>query len=128
MKRVLVVDDEVLLAQIIGEFLQDEGYEVLLAHGRRSMLHLLEQERPDLILLDVMLPDGDGQDVVIEMQSREDLRNVPVVMMSAGVSALNLRTPLARFLRKPFDLSELLSLVGEVIGEATPPTIPGTAS
>ena len=85
MKRVLVVDDEIVLAQVIGEFLQDEGYAVLLAHMSQGVLELLETERPDMMFLDVMMPDGDGRDIVKEMQSHPELQDIPVVMMT-GVS------------------------------------------
>jgi CheY-like chemotaxis protein len=118
MKRVLVVDDEIVLAQVIGEFLEDEGYSVLLAHGSRGVLQLLERERPDLVFLDVMMPDGDGRDIVKEMQSRPDLKDLPVVMMSAGVSLQKLNVGVRGFLRKPFDIVELLALVNDVIGPA----------
>jgi DNA-binding response OmpR family regulator len=118
MKRVLVVDDEIVLAQVIGEFLEDEGYGVMLAHRSRGILQLLERERPDLVFLDVMMPDGDGRDIVKEMQSRPDLKDLPVVMMSAGVSLSMLNVRVRGFLRKPFDIVELLDLVNEVIGPA----------
>src|SRR5215203_5537004 len=121
MKRELVVDDEIVLAQVISEFLQDEGYGVLLAHGSQGILQLLERERPDLIFLDVMMPDGDGRDIVKEMQLRPDLKDLPVVMMSAGLSFQKLNVHVRGFLRKPFDIVELLALVNDVIGPAHEP-------
>jgi two-component system alkaline phosphatase synthesis response regulator PhoP len=123
MKRVMVVDDEVLLAEVIGEFLRDEGYGVLLAHGRQKMLHLLETEEPDLIFLDVMMPDGDGRDIVKALQSHPRLRNIPVVLMSAGVSEQSLNVQPASFLPKPFNLEGLMALVREIVGPATEPRI-----
>jgi CheY-like chemotaxis protein len=83
------------------------------------MLRLLETERPDLILLDVMMPDGDGRDAAKAMRGRPELRDIPVVMMSAGVSLQQLSVPTAGVLRKPFDLYELLDLVSNAIGPAT---------
>jgi CheY-like chemotaxis protein len=121
MKRVLVVDDEIVLAQVIGEFLQDEGYAVLLAHKGRGILQLLERERPDLMFLDVMMPDGDGRDIVREMQFHPEFQHIPVVMMSAGVSLQDLNVRVRGFLRKPFDIIELLTLVNDVIGPAHEP-------
>ena len=125
MKRVLVVDDEIVLAQVIGEFLQDEGYAVLLAHMSQGVLELLETERPDMMFLDVMMPDGDGRDIVKEMQSHPELQDIPVVMMSAGVPLQRLNVQVRGFLRKPFDIVELLSLVNDVIG---PPQQSGSSA
>ncbi len=121
MKRILVVDDELVLAEIICEFLQDEGYEAVMANGSRSALQLLETERPNLVVLDVMMPDGDGRDVAKVVHAHPELRHIPVVIMSAGVSFQHLHVPTAGFLRKPFDLGELLALVRNTIGPAFEP-------
>lgn len=121
MKQVMVVDDEILLAQIIGELLQDEGYDVLLANGSGAMLRTLESVQPDLIFLDVMLPDGDGREVVKEMQSNPRLCDIPVVLMSAGVALKNVDVSAAGFLHKPFDIDTLLEVVSDIVGPATAP-------
>jgi DNA-binding response OmpR family regulator len=121
MMRILVVDDELVLAEIICEFLQDEGYEADMASGFRSALQFLESERPDLVFLDIMMPDGDGRDIARAIQEDPNLRDIPVIMMSAGVSFQHLQGLIAGFLRKPFDLGELLALVHDTIGPASEP-------
>ena len=68
MKRILVVDDEPSIQQLLQDILQDEGFSVLRANGGLSMLELLETVVPDLILLDVMMPDGNGEEALETMQ------------------------------------------------------------
>jgi len=119
MKRVLVVDDEPPIRQMIGDVLGDEGYGVLVASSGRGMLTVLETEQPDLILLDLMMPDGDGWEVLQTMQAQPQLRAIPVVIVSSGFLPHRLDGVVAPFLFKPFDLEQLLSAVTQAIGPAT---------
>ena len=121
MKRILVVDDEPSIQQLLQDILQDEGFSVLLANGGRSMLELLQTEVPDLILLDVMMPDGNGEEAIRIMQTHPQLRDIPVVLMSAGLSLHELKTTSVAFLGKPFELEVLLRVIGDIIGPADPP-------
>ena len=118
MKRILVVDDEPFIQQLLRDILQDEGYCVLFASGGRSMLELLKHEIPHLILLDVMMPDGNGREALQLMQAQPQLRDIPVVMMSAGLSQREVKTESVAFLGKPFELEHLLQLVEDTIGPA----------
>jgi CheY-like chemotaxis protein len=121
MKRVLVVDDELAIRQIIGDTLHDEGYCVLLAGTGRSALTLLATELPDLVLLDVMMPDGDGHAVLEAMQSQQDLNAIPVIIVSTGITRPRLNAGIVGFLDKPFDLRRLLDAVTGAIGPASEP-------
>jgi CheY-like chemotaxis protein len=118
MKTVLVVDDEPGLRAVVRAVLDDEGYAVLEAQHGPAMLELLSQERADLVLLDVMMPGGDGREAYRELRARADLPDVPVVMMSAAVRPDGLDPSVAAFLRKPFDLDHLLALVAGLIGSS----------
>jgi two-component system, OmpR family, response regulator len=117
-KTVLVVDDEPGLRAVLRAVLNDEGYAVLEAPHGPSMLDLLDRERADLVLLDVMVPGGDGREAYRELRARADLPHMPVVMMSATVRPDGLDRSIAAFLRKPFDLDHLLALVANLIGPA----------
>ena len=75
------------------------------------MLDSLARERPDLVLLDVMMPVGDGRGAYRALRSRDDLRDIPVVVTSAGPRPDWLDGPEARFLPKPFDLGRLVAAV-----------------
>ena len=118
MKSVLVVDDEPVLRGLVAEVLRDEGYAVAEAGDGEALLDRLKDERPNLVLLDVMMPGIDGRQAYLVMRSRDDLPRVPVVMMSAAVSPNQLDPSIAAFLPKPFDLDRLLALVEELIGPA----------
>jgi CheY-like chemotaxis protein len=84
-KTVLVVDDEPVLRALVREILQDEGYVVIDAADRRSMLELLQGVHPDLVLMDVMLPGVVGREAYQVLRLRTDLPDLPVIMMSAAV-------------------------------------------
>ena len=116
MKTVLIVDDEPGLRAVVRAVLDDEGYAVLEAPHGPAMLELLARERADMVLLDLMMPGGDGREAYRQLRAREDLPDVPVVMMSAAVRPDGLDPSIAAFLRKPFDLDHLLTLVANLIG------------
>ncbi len=124
MKTVLVVDDEPAVRAVVRAILGDEGYAVLEAPHGPAMLELLAHEHADLVLMDVMMPGGDGREAYRELRARKDLADLPVVMMSAAVRPDGLDPSIAAFLRKPFDLDHLVALVADLIG---PPPAHGLA-
>ncbi len=115
MKVVLVVDDEPLIRQLIESVLLDEGYGVLVANSGMRMLQTLETAQPDVILLDVMMPNGDGREAFRTLRSHDHLRDIPVVMMSAGVGSHLLDPAITAFMPKPFDLDILIATVERAI-------------
>jgi two-component system, OmpR family, KDP operon response regulator KdpE len=117
-KKVLVVDDEPVVRAVVRDVLSEEGYVVLEAPDGRTMLEILARECPDLVLMDVMMPGIDGREAYRVLRSREDLPDVPVVMMSAAARADRLDPSIAAFLSKPFDLNRLMATVVDLIGPA----------
>jgi CheY-like chemotaxis protein len=117
-KAILVVDDEFGIVDSLCEVLTDEGFSVRTAANGKDALRKMAEQRPDLVLMDYMMPIMDGQETVNAMQEDAALRDVPVVMMSS-VPRPNLPHggALAGFLRKPFDLDVLLAEVARVLGE-----------
>ncbi len=115
-KTVLVVDDEPVLRAIVREILHEEGYAVIEAADGRVMLEIMARERPDLVLMDVMMPGVDGREAYQQLRSRPEHRDVPVVMMSAAVQPHGLDPSIAGFMAKPFDITELVDLVASLIG------------
>ena len=118
MKKVLVVDDEPVLGDLLRDALRDEGYDVVVAGDGRAALDLLVRERPDLVVMDVMMSGLDGRAAYRAMRSRGDLPDVPVVMTSAAVGPDRLDPSIAAFLPKPFDLNDLLAVVARLIGRS----------
>ena len=119
MKTVLVVDDEIALASVIQEILEEAGYRVVTARNGREGLACLAQHRPDLVLSDVMMPVLDGQGLCRAMAAHPVYHSIPVVLFSAGQSSLLLDEdcPADAFIPKPFELDDLLALVHRLVGE-----------
>src|SRR5437762_14144950 len=118
-RLVLVVDDDQDILQTCGVCRTTEGYRVLMAANGKEALDLLENERPSVILLDLMMPVMDGWQFVAELEHR-GRRDVPLLILSADRSvqghAQQLRA--SGHLAKPFDLDELLGKVQQLTGDA----------
>lgn len=114
--RILVVDDDPPSVKMTAFLLREEGYEVLAANNGRDALLLLEREKPDLVLLDVMMPGLDGFETLRQIRSRD---SIPVIFLSAkGETAdrvAGLEIGADDYLAKPFEPSELLARVKAVL-------------
>ena len=110
MSKLLIVDDEVAILEALTDILSVEGYEGATAANGAEGLKRAGEERPDLILLDLMMPVMDGQEMLRRLKESQELRTIPVVVMSAGrVTKAELQG--SRFLAKPFELDDLLDTV-----------------
>jgi CheY-like chemotaxis protein len=110
---ILVADDEEALRSVIVDILDEEGYSAQGFPGGQALLQaLVNGPLPNLILLDVVMPDLGGYAVLGCLQEREDWRDLPVVLMTA---ALHPRLPaqVCSLLPKPFAMNELLAVVAE---------------
>ena len=116
MSKLLIVDDEVAILEALTDILSVEGYEVATAANGAEGLKRAGEDRPDLILLDLMMPVMDGQEMLRRLKESPDLRAIPVVVMSAGrVSKSELQG--SRFLAKPFELDDLLDSVTDELNK-----------
>lgn len=123
MRTVLVVDDEFGTVEVLVAALEDTGYRVLTAPNGRRALERLEENKPDLVISDFMMPLMDGAAMVAAMRANPSFRDIPVVMMSAAPEAA-LRKHLdgyEAFLRKPFRIPALLEIVRSVLERAPDP-------
>jgi len=111
-KRILVVDDEKPIADILQFNLKKEGYEVFCAYDGTEALQMVEEITPDLILLDIMLPQKDGMEVCREVRKKYDM---PIIMLTAKDSeidkVLGLELGADDYVTKPFSTRELLARV-----------------
>src|SRR5688500_14412926 len=109
--RILVVDDDAPSRSAMEAMLTPEGYVVLAAASGKEALAIVAQHAPDLMLLDVIMPDMDGYDVVRTMKAKLTTKNVPVIMITAledrDAKLLGLRAGAEDFLTKPIDRAEL---------------------
>jgi two-component system nitrogen regulation response regulator NtrX len=133
MAQILVVDDEVGIRELLSEILADEGHQVLLAENAGGARRLREAQRPDLVLLDIWMPDTDGITLLKEWAASGQL-TMPVVMMS-GHGTIETAVEATRigaldFLEKPIALQRLLATVKRALRNpeaATPPPLALTA-
>lgn len=118
MTLVLVVDDEFGVAEVLQFILEEEGYRVLTAINGKQALGLMAGDRPDVVILDFMMPLLDGPGVLAAMQADDDLKAIPVVMMSSLDEATVARRchDHRGFLRKPFRIEEVLGVVERALG------------
>ena len=120
MPAVLIVDDEYGLAEMAGELLVIAGYTVSTALNGRMALAMLDHMRPDVIVLDVMMPIMSGDEVLRALKADPAYRDIPVVMMSAaGRESVpeELHHLIVAFLQKPFTYDELLAALRESLPE-----------
>jgi len=82
-KRILVVDDEKPIIELLARRLQNWGYEVLTAVDGENGLRLAETQHPDLLLLDIRLPEMSGREVCAQLRARRDLPRIPVIFLTA---------------------------------------------
>lgn len=122
MARILVVDDEAQIVRVLEGYLNRAGYEVLTAYDGREALRMARQEEPDLILLDLMLPELDGLDVCRIL--RRDT-NIPIIMLTARVEEtdriIGLELGADDYVVKPFSPREVVARVRAVLRRLAPP-------
>ena len=120
-KRVLLVDDDADLAKMLKVRIEAEGYEFMTAKDGNEMLAILNMKRPDVILLDIMLPNMDGYSALREMKKEEKYSVIPVIILSAKerkkVGDLFMLEKVAFFVEKPFEIKDLLKKISISLGE-----------
>ncbi|MEZ4861633.1 MAG: response regulator transcription factor [Caldilineaceae bacterium] len=114
-ERILVVDDDREIVRLLRGYLEQSGYVVLTAYNGEEALHLLRQARPELLLLDLMLPDRDGWDLTRLIRGDESLANIPIIMLTARVEdtdkIIGLELGADDYITKPFNPREVLARV-----------------
>ncbi len=108
---ILVVDDEVAIRGLLVEVLRGQGFAVMAAPNGRLAIVRARQRRPDLILMDMMMPELDGWEAARHLQAMPDLAPVPIVLMSAAIQPPASMDSIAGFVPTPFDLDYLLTVV-----------------
>ena len=128
---VLIVDDEVQFTDMMEHFLESNGVKAHVANNATEALSQLSRLQPDLLLLDIMMPEVDGLLLIRLMRTNPELVNIPIVVSSAKPSAEGrseaLQAGADAFLPKPFSPDELWGTIGEYIPDhrtngASPPT------
>jgi two-component system, OmpR family, phosphate regulon response regulator PhoB len=128
--RILVVEDERDISALVAYHLTKEGYRVRTAEGGQEALELAAAERPDLVILDLMLPGFSGFDVLTELRRRPELADVPVIVLTARRDEADrvkgLESGADDYVTKPFSPRELILRVGAVLRRAQSPAVAGS--
>ncbi len=119
MPKIMVVDDEPDLVRLVQFRLEREGWEVISATDGLSALAKAQEEHPDLIFLDVMMPGMDGFEVLEQIRTRRGIHKTPIVMLTAKGTSTDLEKARALYVQhyiiKPFDPDKLVSTAKKVL-------------
>jgi DNA-binding response OmpR family regulator len=125
-KRLAYIEDEEEMIDLVRLILGRRGYSVLGANGGREGLNLVRKELPDLVLLDLMMPDMDGWDLYHQIKSEDATRDIPVIVITAKAQdidkILGLRiAKVEDYISKPFSPQELIDRVEQVLSSQHKP-------
>jgi DNA-binding response OmpR family regulator len=119
-RRVVCIEDEPEMIDLVKLILSRKGFQVTGAMGGREGLEVIAREKPDLVLLDLMMPDMDGWEVYQKMKADETTRHIPVIVVTAKAQSIDkvLGLHIAKvddYITKPFGPQELLESVEKVL-------------
>jgi two-component system alkaline phosphatase synthesis response regulator PhoP len=123
MPRILVVDDDKQIVRLVQSYLERAGYQVLTAYDGETALHTIRRERPDLMVLDLMLPDRDGWEITRLVRQDEHVAALPIIMLTARVEdtdkIVGLEIGADDYVTKPFNPQEVVARVRTVLRRTT---------
>jgi DNA-binding response OmpR family regulator len=119
-KTILVIDDEVDILTSVRLVLEGSGYRVFTSPDAKNAMDLMEKHQPDLVLLDVMLPNVSGYSICWQIKNNQAAQNVPVILMTAkssdGDRLMGTQMKCDGYLCKPFEKRALIDLIKKFIG------------
>ncbi|MRG77851.1 MAG: response regulator [Methanosarcinaceae archaeon] len=121
-KMIMIVDDEPDTVDLVKLVLETEGYEILVAYSGSEALEKIKTEKPDMVLLDIMMPGMDGWAVRTKLLEDKETKDIPIVMLTARAQPIDKMIGLhvvgvADYITKPFGRRELVDRVRAVLGE-----------
>ncbi len=126
--HIIVVDDEAPAREMVGEYLKMHGFTVTLCDGGKSLRNAIDTSVPDLVVLDLNMPEEDGLSIIRDLKSRT---NVPVIMLTATASPIDrvvgLELGADDYIAKPCELRELMARIRSVLRRSSPARTPATA-
>ena len=122
-RKILIADDEQHILDTLGAYLRQDGFDVLACRNGREALAAFRREQPDLVILDVMMPEMDGWQVLRTLKGDERTRKVPVVMLSARAERrdkmIGLQEGAEGYIAKPFSPAEVVREVQSFLERGT---------
>lgn len=117
-KNILIIEDNHAILDVITLILQSEAYKVTGLNKSADMMKNIDAFKPDLMILDIMLPDADGRELLSQIRTNQKTANIPVLMISAKYTAENIKHGEYKpngFLAKPFDIDDLLDKIEGIL-------------
>ena len=118
MKKITVIDDEKDLVETIKSFLGIRGYDISFAYNGEDGLKVIREEKPDVVVLDVMMPKMDGRDVLVQMKKEETLKDIPVLLLTAKEEDIHreycIEMGAYEFIPKPYNGKILLRQIDKI--------------
>ncbi|MBL7201787.1 MAG: response regulator transcription factor [Anaerolineae bacterium] len=125
-QRILVVDDDKEIARLVRAYLEQAGYDVLVVHDGETALHAMRREHPDLVVLDLMLPDRDGWEITRIVRETPSIAALPIIMLTARVEdtdkIVGLELGADDYVTKPFNPQVVVARVRAVLRRAADDT------
>jgi len=125
MTKILVVEDEPEIRILVKTILEKAGYSVVEAEDGEAALRLVNEEEPDLVLLDVMIPGIEGWEVCRRIRENEATRRLPIIMVTVRTTDEDIQRSVEcganAHINKPFDQRELLDTIKKLLGETSSP-------
>lgn len=121
-KNILVIEDNYAILDVITLILQSEAYKVTGLHKSVDMMEHINTFKPDLMILDIMLPDADGRELLTQIRTNQKTANIPVLMISAKYTSQTIQHGDHKpngFLAKPFDIDDLLDKIEGILAGKT---------
>jgi DNA-binding response OmpR family regulator len=119
-KKILIADDEPNIVTALEFLLERNGYEVVIARNGSAALKLVEEHKPDLVLLDLMMPVKSGYEVCQRMRERADWRQIKIIMLTAKGRDVEMSKGLSigadLYITKPFSTQELVAKINGLLG------------
>ena len=123
MRNVLIIDDEFVICEVLSRIFVSENYSVRTRHTIEEGLQLCLQERPDILLLDVNLPDGSGLDLCSRLKADPRLKRIPVIILTGSTTeeegrAAGLESGADNYAAKPFVVEDIVEMVKDLVGRS----------
>jgi CheY-like chemotaxis protein len=121
-KKILIIEDEEIINELLAKKLTREGYEVFITRNGNEGMAAIKKEKPDLILLDIVMPEMDGFEVMEQIQKNEDIKNIPIIIISNSGQPVELEKAKklgARdwLIKTEFDPQEVVDKIAKQIGK-----------
>lgn len=121
-KTIVVVDDNPDITTIVRTILEGKGFSVICAHSGTELFTRLDEQKPDLIVLDIMMPQMDGLEVLAKLKGEVDTSSIPVILLTAKVQYEDVlggyKLGADYYITKPFTSTQLINGINLLLGEA----------